>query len=171
MRTRASHRNVKSSRSRSFPIYPDLLVVLQQLPRKDAFIFHGPRGGRLKPDTVRNILIRKVIKPLSGRFPTSAGERGFEHGRLHSYRHYFCSTCANGGVPEQMLMRWLGHRDSEMVRHYYHVHDQEARRRMDSLDLLGEAGKRFAGTVNGTAVPKTEESTDRENTKTMASPS
>jgi hypothetical protein len=39
-----------------------------------------------------------------------------------------------------MAMDWLGHADSEMIRHYYHLHGEEARRRMDSLDFLGGAG-------------------------------
>ncbi len=138
-------RELKSGRSRSFPIHPDLQAVLQRLPRVDAFVFHGPRGGRLKPDTVRRSFVREVIKPLSAMFPTPDGERGFKDGRLHSFRHYFCSTCANSGVPERMVMDWLGHADSEMIRHYYHLHDEEAQRRMVSLDFLGRANGRSAG--------------------------
>ena len=140
-------RELKSGRSRSFPIHPDLLDVLRGMPRVDAYVFHGPRGGRLKPDTVRRILIREVIEPLTERFPSSTNEKGFRDARLHSFRHYFCSTCANSGVPERMVMEWLGHVDSEMVRHYYHLHDEEARRRMANLDFLGGAGGRSAGDV------------------------
>ncbi len=137
-------RRVKSHKSRSFPVHDHLLAVVQTLPRHDAFVFHGPRGGRLKPDTARNALIR-VLKLLANRFPSQMLAKGFADGRLHSFRHYFCSRCANSGVPEQMLMLWLGHQDSEMVRHYYHAHDEEARHRMDSLNLLGDAGKRLPG--------------------------
>lgn len=38
-------------------------------------------------------------------------------------------------VPEQLAIRWLGHRESEMVRHYYHVHDQEALRQTQRLEV------------------------------------
>ena len=41
----------------------ELLAVLKGLPHRDGYIFHGPRGGRLKPDTVRRILVREVIEP------------------------------------------------------------------------------------------------------------
>ena len=34
-------------------------------------------------------------------------------------------------------MDWVGHADSEMVRHYYHLSREESRRIMDQLDLLG----------------------------------
>ena len=142
--TERAPRELKSGRSRSFPIHEQLSAVFKQLRRTDGYVFHGPRDGRLKPDTVRRILVREVIGPLSEKFPTPEGERGFMHGRLHSFRHYFCSTCANNGVPERMVMDWLGHADSEMIRHYYHLHDEEARRRMDSLDFLGGAGGRSA---------------------------
>jgi integrase len=137
-----TRRKLKSGRSRYFPIHVDFLAVLKRIPRVDAYVFHGPRGGRLKPDTVRRVLIREVIEPLMERFPTQDGEQGFKDGRLHSFRHYFCSTCANNGVPERMVMNWLGHADSEMIRHYYHLHDEEARRRMNQLDFLGGAGGR-----------------------------
>jgi integrase len=140
-------RELKSGRSRSFPIHPDLFSVLKQMPRIDGYVFHGPRGGRLKPDTVRRILVREVIEPLTDRFSSPNDEKCFRDGRLHSFRHYFCSTCANNRVPERMVMEWLGHADSEMVRNYYHLHDEEARRRMAALDFLGGAGGCSAGEV------------------------
>ena len=138
-------RELKSGQSRTFPIHPDFLAVLQRLPRADEFVFHGPRGGRLKPDTVRRVLVREVLEPLAKQFPTPEGEKGFAAGRLHSFRHAFCSTCANGGVPERMVMAWLGHKDSAMIHVYYHLHDSESKRQMNQLDFLGGAGGRSAG--------------------------
>jgi len=140
-RKSAASRRTKSGRNRSFPIHDDLKAVLEQLElSRDGFLFHGPRGGRLKPDTVRQILIRDVLTPLKERFPTPEGEVGFADGRPHSFRHYFCSTCANNGVPEQIVMAWLGHRDSAMVKHYYHLYDEEAQRQMKRLNFLGKTG-------------------------------
>ena len=91
----------------------------------------------LSPDIARRTLIKEVLTPLSERFPTPEGGTGFGDGRLHSFRHYFCSTCANTGVPEQVVMQWLGHRDSQMVRHYYHLHDDEAQRQMQRSHFRG----------------------------------
>ena len=138
--TRAKRRRTKNRRDRALPMKAELRQVLQRQPRvSDGYVFHGPRGGRLKPDTLRNILVVKVIEPLKRRFPTRDGEVGFEHGRLHSFRHFFCSTAANAGVPQNVLMEWLGHQDSEMVRLYYHLHDDEAQRQMKRVDFTGEA--------------------------------
>lgn len=131
-------RSNKSSRTRHLPLRSELLAVLESLPKTDKYIFHGPRGGRLKADTVRNVLKRELIEPLTARFPKQfENERSFEDGRLHSFRHYFCSMCANTGIPERITMDWLGHADSEMVRHYYHLNDEESRRQMDQLNPLG----------------------------------
>jgi integrase len=126
----------KGGYNRSFPIHDDLRPVLQAIaPHADGYVFHGPRGGRLKPDTVRNILIRDVLKPLATKFPTPVGERGFAHGRLHSFRHFFCSWCACRGIAQNVVMRWLGHRDSKMVEHYFHLNNEEARLQMRRLSL------------------------------------
>jgi len=92
---------------------------------------------------------------LANQFPPQNGELGFADGRLHRFRHYFASACANSGVAERVTMEWLGHADSDMVRHYYHLHDEEAQRQMRRLDLLGEAGKQRPG-VQGAAISKKE---------------
>jgi integrase len=130
-------RQTKSGRSRSFPVHPDFRCVLENLIRSpDGLVFRGPKGGKLKPDTVRIALVRDVLGPLGELFPSPDGEVGFQDGRLHSFRHYFCSTCANSGVPEQVVMKWLGHRDSRMVQHYYHLHNEVAQRQMERLNFL-----------------------------------
>ncbi|HUQ72114.1 MAG TPA: site-specific integrase [Planctomycetaceae bacterium] len=129
-------RTLKGKRNRSFPIHQDLLPVFQRMPHhRDGLVFHGPLGGRIKPDTLRNILIRQVLTPLKSRFPAPAGEQGFEQGRPHSFRHFFCSLCANSGVPERVVMDWLGHADAAMVHRYYHLDPQESRRQMDRVSI------------------------------------
>jgi len=37
-------------------------------------------------------------------------------------------------------MEWQGHRDSAMVRHYYHLHDAEAKRQMRRVQFLDVNG-------------------------------
>ncbi len=139
--SRERARQTKSGRSRSFPIHSDFRCILGRMSQSpDGMVFHGPRQGRLKPDTVRRILIRDVLTPLAERFAMAEGEIGFASGRLHSFRHYFCSRCANSGVPEQVVMTWLGHADSKMVRHYYHLYDDEAQRQMKRLQFLNGSG-------------------------------
>lgn len=134
-------RETKSGRSRSFPIHDDLRHVLEKIPRSsDGLVFFGPNGGRLKADTVRRALVRDVITPLAEKFPSPEGEIGFKDGRLHSFRHFFTSVCANQGVPEQVVKEWLGHTDSRITRHYYTLHNEEGQRQMRRIYFRGDAG-------------------------------
>jgi integrase len=139
---RASARRTKSHRDRSLPIHPELHRTLQGLKRHvDDRVFHGRKGGKLKPDTIRNVLIREILTPLADRFATATDMKGFRSGRLHSFRHYFCSVSANSGVPEQIVMTWLGHQDSKMVRRYYHLHQEEAQKQMAKINFMGSRRK------------------------------
>jgi hypothetical protein len=36
-------------------------------------------------------------------------------------------------------MGWLGHEQSAMVRHYYHLHDAESKRQMSKLNFIGRS--------------------------------
>ena len=136
-------RQLNSRRSRSFPIHADLLPVLNRIERhSDGRVFHGPLGGVIKPDIVAGAI--KILTPLTKKFRTPEGEIGFKDGRLHSFRPYFCSVCANTGVPEQVVIQWLGHRDSQMVRHYYHLHDEEAQRQMQKVNFVGSCPAKVA---------------------------
>jgi integrase len=136
-RKRKDPRTLKSKRGRSFPIHKNLKSLLESLRARDAQgrVFRGPKGNALRADRVWTALIKKVLMPLEGRFPSSEEEIGFKDGRLHSLRHFFVSECANAGIPEAAVMTWLGHRASAMVRYYYHLHDKEAQRQIEKLSF------------------------------------
>jgi integrase len=139
---RQAARTTKTHRGRVLPIHPELQQLLSARDKhSDGLVFHGPRGGVLKPDTVRNVLVREVLTPLAERFPKEPESSGLVDGRLHSFRHFFCSLSANSGVPEQVLMTWLGHRDSSMVKHYYHLDRSESQRQMARIDFIGRRSK------------------------------
>ncbi len=132
-------RRIKGRRGRIVPIHSALKRVLANLPRHpDGRLFHGPQGGKLKPDTVRNIFVRDVIGPLKSQFPTPKGEVGFADGRLHSFRHYFVSQAFLQGATESEVKQWVGHRDSRVVEIYRHLSDEESRQKLERLNLLGE---------------------------------
>lgn len=134
-----SARRTKGRRSRTIPVFPRLRELMPMMERHpDGRLFHGPRGGKLKPDTVRNIFVREVITPLVRQFPTPAGEIGFAHGRLHGLRHYFVSQAFLGGANEGEVKDWVGHRDSRIVEHYRHLAESDSQRKMEALDLMGD---------------------------------
>lgn len=138
-------RTLKSGRSRAFPLYPELVAVLVSMPKPDAYVFHGPNGRRLDSRLVRQILVKRILTPLAEKFPAVKGGQSFIDGRLHSFRHYFISRCAAGRASERVVMDWVGHANSAMVRHYFHLHDEESQRQMKGLNLLGGAAGRSDG--------------------------
>jgi integrase len=140
-----ARRTLKSGRSRSFPIHLDLLEVLARLSRRDEFVFRGPHGGRLKPNTVRRLFVRDVLMPLAATSPPNGGGQSLIDGRLDSFRHYFISMCAANKVSERVVMEWVGDADSAMTRHYFRLHDEDAKRQMDQLNFLGSIAGRSAG--------------------------
>jgi integrase len=136
-------RTTKGRRSRVVPIHPELKRLLVKLPRSsDGFVLHAARGGQLRPRNVLQAFIDDVIGPLQKRFPTPEGEIGFEHGRLHSLRHFFCSQAFVGGASEGEIREWLGHADSKMVEHYRHLGSDDAQRKMERIDFLGRRDER-----------------------------
>lgn len=133
-------RLTKNRQSRSIPINPGLLAMLRRLKSASegsGVVIRGAQGGRLKSDDVRNALINRVIEPLKKQFPTHAGDSGFEHGRLHSFRHFFISQAANAGTPIKVVQQWVGHKDSEVIDIYFHLSDRDARRHMNALKIVG----------------------------------
>lgn len=131
-------RTNKSRRSRCFPIHPTLRAVLDTLHREgiSGYVFKAAKGGMLHDGNLRKIFVEQVLQPLQDQFPTPEDEIGFADGRLHSFRHYFCSWCSTSGVKEQTLMSWLGHRHSGMVGHYYQLHDEPAQMQMQKLGTI-----------------------------------
>jgi integrase len=139
-------RRTKSRKNRVVPVHPELLKLLQILPRKeDGRVFHGPRGGALRSDKVLRILTRDVLPRAAKSLRDLGVETEIEKGRLHSFRHFFCSECANHNVPGLNLMAWLGHKNSEMMQYYYHLSDaqsQSAMARLAEQQASAQAGSR-----------------------------
>lgn len=130
-------RNTKTGRPRTLPIHRHLRSVLDGLPRaNDGYVFRGASGRRLNAGGVRTALVEKVIEPLKGRFPGLGDGKSFKDGRLHAFRHLFCSICHRSGVPELVVKNWLGHRDSQMVHTYFHANSAVEREMMNGIDFL-----------------------------------
>ena len=133
-------RTTKGRRTRRLPIHARLRQVLETLAhRSDGRVFSGPDGGRFLPDSACRIFIRDVIEPLKVQFPTPTGEIGFESGRLHSFRHAFVSQSFLDGAGEGEIRTWVGHTNSRIVERYRHLSNEDARRKMDKIDFLGDA--------------------------------
>ncbi|MEO0630786.1 MAG: tyrosine-type recombinase/integrase, partial [Planctomycetota bacterium] len=112
-------------RSRVVPLHARVRQVLLQLPRNDE---------RVLP-TVRDRTLLAQLKRLARTCGLSQSIR------VHSLRHYFCSMCANKGVPVFTTQKWLGHASSDMVWHYYTLSDQQSQSAMKDLGTKTMPGR------------------------------
>lgn len=142
-------RTTKGKRSRKILIHPRLRQVFSQIKREpDGRVFHTERGGPIRPRNILGAFIRDVINKLKSQFPTPAGEIGFEHGRLHSFRHFFVSQCFLGGASEGEIREWVGHADSKIVEHYRHLGRKDAVAKMEQITFVTPTRER-AGAERG----------------------
>jgi integrase len=127
-------RTTKSGRGRRIALHRDLRSLLEGVkrPRRD-LVFRGPQGGRVKPDTARNIFIREIIGPAADKLYPGDASHPFRRARLHSFRHFFCSNCFRAGVSEQQILDWMGHQDSSITRLYRHLTEADHLRAIDRL--------------------------------------
>jgi integrase len=109
-----------------------------------------PENAKLEITTSRQFTAWLAEMKLSLAFTTYQADKLFliglkPDGRLHSFRHYFCSACANNGVPEPMVRAWLGHRDSKMINRYYHMDREAAKEQISRIEFLSKSAD---GTVS-----------------------
>ena len=70
---------------------------------------------------------------------------------FHSLRHTFVSLSANAGVPLPVVQSIVGHCSTAMTRHYYHENEENLRKAVAAIPVIGERGMGNGerGTGNG----------------------
>ncbi|QDT35996.1 tyrosine-type recombinase/integrase [Stratiformator vulcanicus] len=145
----SSIRRTKSGKSREVPIHPELLPVLKRLLKgSPGPVFRTASGNQLRPDRLREQYVKKALVPILDDFPN---DRLLAEGRLHSFRHHFCSEAIRQGVSQQTAMAWMGHRDPAMTQHYFHLHHGDAAREISKLEPLQLESVEQSNTVGNVA--------------------
>ena len=117
-----SNGTTKDREDRFVPIHPQIADLLPRRKMDDVLL--------------PNIKARKLL----GRLKILCAECEFNNPtqyKLHSFRHYFASLCANHGVAYRKALAWLGHSNSEMLDLYYHIHDDDSQKTMMELAKSG----------------------------------
>lgn len=125
-------RLVKAKKSRIIPTHDDLMECIekQKKDRVSDYFLPGKNGQKRPQNHTRDQFVKYVIQPLSKEFRTPEGELGFEHGRFHSFRHFFVSECFAAAIPECDIKDWVGHSDSKIVSLYRHIRSETAKANM-----------------------------------------
>lgn len=130
-------RTTKGRRGRTISLHPDLSRLLKTLPRHaDGLVLHDPSGAPLTYTVTRTTFLKGVIKPLSKRFPSPAGDVGFAPTRPHSFRHFFCSQALAVGATDGEVREWMVHRSSNMIVLCTHRRIGDSHRRMINISFL-----------------------------------
>jgi integrase len=110
--------------------------LLETLPRDGRWVLTG-RSCAQYPEGGQQISERRALRALK----IAAGKAGVpeEKRKLHTFRHFFASFCANNGVEMAKLMKWLGHSNTEMLMRYYTLGEDESRAAMASVPFRGIA--------------------------------
>ena len=139
-------RSTKGKRSRIVPIHRHLRPMFDSLSKvKQGQMFYGPRGGKLKPDVVRTVLVRDVLPAVARQLYPKQARPKMLRGRVHSFRHFFATMAYRAGLPERTILDIMGHRSSEITRLYRHLSQDEYRKAVDQLPGLADLPEEDSG--------------------------
>lgn len=129
-------RTTKNGESRIIPVHADLLGYLSERrghPKSPVFL--SATGRKIDDDKLRKALI-KVLRHLNSQGRTDLSDRITEL-TPHGLRHFFISEAATiRDLTETSLMKVVGHRDSKLVRHYFHSRDAKIAEAINMIEIV-----------------------------------
>jgi integrase/recombinase XerD len=129
----------KDKEDRFIPIHArKLKPLLQSLPRRCELVFLMPDGKKVSPKK-----LRRYLKNL-------CRQCGFQNPwqyKLHTFRHFFASYCAQRNLSHKYVLEWMGHSSSAILDMYFTMNDRHAQAAMNSMSF--EAEKTKSRTVPG----------------------
>jgi len=131
IRRGGSRGTTKSREERFLPIAPQVRTVLDSLVQTNGLVMPGLRDRTLLAR------VKRLCRDLH--YPHTL--------KVHSFRHYFASRCANRKIPYRMTLEFMGHSSSSILDLYYHLEDDVAHQAMmtvaeDSPKTLSPAALR-----------------------------
>ena len=58
--------------------------------------------------------------------------------KLHTFRHFFASYCAQQNLSYKYVLEWMGHSSSDVLDMYFTMNDRQAQAAMNSLSFNSE---------------------------------
>ena len=113
-------------------------------------VFLMPNGKQ-----VSSKKLRRYLKSL-------CKQCGFENPKqykLHTFRHFFASYCAQQNMSYKYVLEWMGHSSSAILDMYFTMNDRHSQNAMNSLSfsssenaenrtVLGQSGPHFSQTLS-----------------------
>jgi site-specific recombinase XerD len=123
----------KDKEDRFIPIHNrKLKPILQSLPVKTELVFLMPDGRKVSPKKVR-----AYLKNLC----RQCGFQNPKQYKLHTFRHFFASYCAQQNLSYKYVLEWMGHSSSAILDMYFTMNDRHALAAMNSMSFEAEKSK------------------------------
>jgi len=109
-----------------------LKPFLQTSPRTSELVFLMPDGKMVSPKK-----LRAYLKNL-------CRQCGFEKPwqyKLHTFRHFFASYCAQQNLSYKYVLEWMGHSSSDVLDMYFTMNNRHAQAAMNSMSFEAEKAK------------------------------
>ena len=119
----------KQKRLHRVPLNPAAVELLESLPRKGVYVFHGRY-----PDT--------PILNISMYWRELREKAGLPDVRLHDLRHTYASLLASQGLSLPIIGQLLGHAHSATTQRYAHLLDEPLRIATDGVGALIEEARK-----------------------------
>ena len=138
----------KDKEDRFIPIHARKLgPVLGRLPRTSEQVFLMPDGK-----WVCEKKLRRYLKNLC----RQCGLPNPQQYKLHTFRHFFASYCAQQNLSYKYVLEWMGHSSSAILDMYFTMNDRHAQAAMNSLSFDSERGpSRTEAGQSGVPSPRT----------------
>jgi len=106
-----------------------LKPMLQSLPRQSELVFLMPKGTKVCP--------KKLLRHLKN-LCRQCGSANPNQYKLHTFRHFFASYCAQQSLSYKYVLEWMGHSSSDVLDLYFTMNDRQAQAAMNSLSFNSE---------------------------------
>jgi site-specific recombinase XerD len=137
----------KDKEDRFIPIHNrKLKPILQRLPGKIELVFLMPDNKK-----VSSKKLRAYLKHLC----KQCGFQNPQQYKLHTFRHFFASYCAQQNLSYKYVLEWMGHSASAILDMYFTMNDRHALAAMNSMSF--EAEKTESRTFIGQSGPHFQE--------------
>ena len=129
----------KDKEDRFIPVHGrKLKPILRCLPRKSDLVFLMPNDRKVSSKKLRAYL-KKLCRQCGFQNP--------QQYKLHTFRHFFASYCAQQNLSYKYVLEWMGHCSSAILDMYFTMNDRHALVAMNSMSF--DSGKAKSRTVSG----------------------
>ncbi len=120
----------KDKEDRFIPIHAEKLKpIIQTLPRESDLVFPMPYSNEVSQ--------KKLLAYLK-RLCKECGFKRPHQFKIHTFRHFFASHCAQQNLSYKYALEWMGHSSSAILDLYFTLNDRHSQHAMNSMSFNSE---------------------------------